>query len=243
MDGLEHKREKWNYIARKILLTDEKLYIKYADVTVTDNKAIQQYVFKTYSKHSKFIAYGGDHVKRNVTSAYTENILKKFGLQKQEYYIALCRIEPENNCHLILEAFANLDKTLLFIGNFDNGTYSQNLKKKYQNTSNIIISNPIYDLDTLFVLRSNAKGYIHGHSAGGTNPSLVEAMFFDVPVFAFDVIYNRETTDNSASYFKDILSLRDLISYKQTYSAEKTKRFAEENYTWQKIVTQYEALY
>ena len=212
-------------------------------MTVTDNKAIQQYVFKTYCKHSKFIAYGGDHVKRNVTEEYAENILKKFGLQKQEYYIVLCRIEPENNCHLILEAFSNLNKTLLFIGNFENGTYLQNLKKKYQNTSNIIISNPIYDLDTLFVLRSNAKGYIHGHSAGGTNPSLVEAMFFDVPVFAFDVIYNRETTDNSASYFKDILSLRELLLSKQTYSAEKTKRFAEENYTWQKIVTQYEALY
>ena len=101
---------------------------------------------------------------------------------------------------------------------------------------------PEYDLDTLYVLRSHAAMYIHGHSAGGTNPSLVEAMFFGKPILAFDVIYNRATTDEQAYYFKDSDSLQKLIN-QEGLNGDAMRTVAQKQYIWNKIASQYEALY
>ena len=116
------------------------------------------------------------------------------------------------------------------------------MKEKYSGYPNINIHGPEYELDTLYALRSNAELYIHGHSAGGTNPSLVEAMFFGKPILAFDVVYNRATTDEQAYYFKDANELKQLLS-KQDLNGEAMNRIAQEKYTWRKIASQYEALY
>lgn len=100
----------------------------------------------------------------------------------------------------------------------------------------------IYDLDMLYALRKNAKMYIHGHSAGGTNPSLVEAMFFGRPILCYDVVYNRETTKNKAYYFDDCNSLVALLDHSDL-DGNAMRLIAEENYTWSNIAKQYEALY
>ena len=101
---------------------------------------------------------------------------------------------------------------------------------------------PIYDVDTLYVLRSNAAYYIHGHSAGGTNPSLVEAMFFGCPIIAFDVVYNRETTQNKAYYFcysDDIVKLMN----QENLDGKIMKDIAQKEYTWKIIAKRYEELF
>ena len=100
----------------------------------------------------------------------------------------------------------------------------------------------VYDLDILFTLRSHAGLYIHGHSAGGTNPSLVEAMFFGRPILAFDVVYNRATTFNQAYYFKNSTELISLIAQPRL-DGQPMKRLAEQHYTWRRIAQQYEELY
>ena len=100
----------------------------------------------------------------------------------------------------------------------------------------------IYDLDILYSLRRNAGMYIHGHSAGGTNPSLVEAMFFGIPILCFDVVYNRETTKNKAYYWQSVNALKSLIT-SDNLNGKMMLEIARKEYTWKRIASQYEALY
>ena len=242
IDGLEHRRAKWGKFAKWFLRTSEAMAVRCADVTVVDNKGIQDYVTETYHKSSTLIAYGGDHVKREITEERQTEILQKYGLTKYGYALSICRIEPENNCHTTLEAFAKSGKELVFIGNWEHSQYGRDIKKKYETMPNIRMLTSIYDLDMLYALRKNAKMYIHGHSAGGTNPSLVEAMFFGRPILCYDVVYNRETTKNKAYYFDDCNSLVALLDHSDL-DGNAMRLIAEENYTWSNIAKQYEALY
>lgn len=243
IDGLEHKREKWSKNAKRLLLASERMAVRFADTVVADNKGIQDYVTETYQKPSALIAYGGDHVMRNVSEDKQNEVLAQYGLEKNNYAFTVCRIEPENNCHKTLEAFAQSGKKLMFIGNFDHSEYAINLRKKYESYPNIMIQNAIYDLDILYALRNNCRWYIHGHSAGGTNPSLVEAMHFGRNILAYDVVYNRETTQGKADYWKDIEELKTLIENDSLNNGADMKTIAQKEYVWKHIAEQYEALY
>lgn len=242
IDGLEHRRDKWGKFAKWFLRKSETMAVHYADVVVADNKGIQDYVTDVYHKDSALIAYGGDHVERYVTDEVLDRVLKEYGVEKEDYAISVCRIEPENNCHVILDAFSKTNKKLIYIGNWERSEYGKALKEKYSKFPNINIHSPEYNLDTLYALRSNAAMYIHGHSAGGTNPSLVEAMFFGKPILAFDVVYNRATTGEQAYYFKDSGSLLKLINHEKLDGVV-MRSIAQKQYTWKKIASQYEALY
>lgn len=247
IDGLEHRREKWGKWAKRFLKFSEKMAIKFADLIITDNKGIQDYVMDEYGKESTLIAYGGDHAISNTLSMEEqEKVLTEYNLIKGDYSITVCRIEPENNCHITLEAFSCSDKQLVFIGNWEKSEYGRDLKAKYSQYKNIKILDPIYDINTLYALRNNAAMYIHGHSAGGTNPSLVEAMFFGKPIIAYSVVYNKETTENSAMYFKDVEELYDSItndSIDFVAQGKNLRQIADKRYTWSTIIKQYEATY
>lgn len=242
IDGQEYKRAKWGKFAKRILRISEALAVKYADVVIADNKGIQDYVTETYNRPSSLIAYGGDHVQRNLSDEFVEETLQKYGLKKNGYAITVCRIEPENNCEIVLEAFSKSDYPLVLIGNWNHSEYSLALKEKYGKFKNLMLLDAIYDLDVLYALRSNASIYVHGHSAGGTNPSLVEAMFFSIPIIAYDVVYNRETTENRAYYFKDPESLLKIINSGQL-DGKPMRAIAERRYKWKKISSQYTELY
>ncbi|GHU62515.1 rhamnosyltransferase [Bacteroidia bacterium] len=244
IDGLEHQRAKWGKFAKWFLRLSEALAVRYADVIVADNKAIKDYVWKTYRKESVLIAYGGEHAVRKIDSMTEKNILEKYQLTSQNYALSICRIEPENNCHISLEAFAQSGERLVFIGNWEISEYGEILKAQYSVYPHILILDAIYDLDVLYVLRKNCKCYIHGHSAGGTNPSLVEAMFL-APVLAYDVIYNRETTENKADYFTDTKDLIPLLrKNREEIRMNATSMFeiANQNYVWSKIAKLYEEI-
>ena len=131
---------------------------------------------------------------------------------------------------------------LIFIGNWQYSEYGRMLYEKYNGVANIRLFNAIYDIDVLYALRSSAAMYIHGHSAGGTNPSLVEAMFFDVPIVAYDVVYNRETTAGLIPYYANAEQLTDIMRNGTELRAE-VGEYARRHYTWQHIVEQYIALY
>lgn len=242
IDGLEHRRAKWGKLAKAFLKLSEKMAVRYADVIISDNKGIQDYVREEYGKESELIAYGGDHAVRSVPQARTLDILRRYGLRPGAYAVTVCRIEPENNCHLVLEAFSKSDRELAFVGNWSRSAYGQELKEKYSAFPNIHILDPIYDIDTLYVLRMNAWAYVHGHSAGGTNPSLVEAMFFGNPVFAYDVVYNRETTGGGALYWGSSDELLNLLSL-DDFDTSSIIDLANQKYTWKRIANQYEKLY
>lgn len=241
IDGLEHRRAKWGKFARWFLRTSEAMAVRNADVVVADNKYIQDYVTDTYHKPSELIAYGGDHAQRDVPEERVREILRRYGMEPKGYAVSVCRIEPENNSHIICEAFATSGKNLVFVGNWERSEYSRELKKKYSLCRNIRMVEAVYDLDELYALRSQCNCYIHGHSAGGTNPSLVEAMFFGKPILAYDVVYNRETTENKAYYFKNSEQLIELLGAEKY--GEPLREIARRRYTWKYIAGQYEALY
>ncbi|WP_350432829.1 DUF1972 domain-containing protein [Shewanella sp. H8] len=237
IDGLEWKRDKWNKWAKKFLKFSESVAVKYSDVIITDNKAIGDYVEVEYSTENIVIAYGGDHA-----------IIKGIDVdQEQDYYLSLCRIEPENNVKMILEAFVNSDKKLKFVGNWNSSEFGRDLKKAFSDKPNIDIIDPIYDIKQLFLLRSECKGYIHGHSAGGTNPSLVEAMHFEKPIFAFDCNFNRYSTEDKAVYFSSSQELSDKLSEvtrdELAVISSDMKQIAETRYTWKVINHLYEETY
>jgi len=246
IDGLEHQRNKWNKWVRKFLKFSEKQAVKYGDVIVTDNKGITDYVKDEYGKSSVLIAYGGDHVLTEVDEVLSDKVLRQYDIEKNHYAMALCRIEPENNVHTILYAFEKAKKNLIFIGNWNKSEYGAKLSKKYRNSDFIKIIPAVYDLNVLNVLRNNCSIYVHGHSAGGTNPSLVEAMFFEKPIFAFDCIYNRETTENKAVYFSssnDLISKLNDSSINLRANVSAMAEIADRRYRWENIARQYESLY
>lgn len=243
IDGLEHRRAKWGKVARMVLRTSEALAVRFADVIVSDNKGIQDYVTETYGKPSELIAYGGDHARRDLAPEFVAETLARYGVRKGEYAITVCRIEPENNSHVILEAFSRApEHDLVFIGNWGHSEWSRKLKEQYSGYPNIKILDAIYDLDILYALRSSAGIYMHGHSAGGTNPSLVEAMFFGIPIIACDVVYNRETTENRAAYFRTGDDLLRLLNAPLP-SGEAMAEIAARRYTWRHVAAQYTSLF
>lgn len=243
IDGLEYRRAKWKNWVRKYLKMSEKLAVRFADIVITDNKGIQDYARKEYNVETTLIAYGGNHALVDISREKEKNILEQYGLAEHGFSMSVCRIEPENNCHMTLEAFAKNREKLVFIGNWNRNGYSLKLKEEYKDKyDNILLLDSIYDLEILHTLRKNAKYYIHGHSAGGTNPSLVEAMFFGRPILSFDVVYNRETTFDKAYYYNNADELMELMK-RDDLDGALMSELAQEHYTWNRIAKEYEALY
>jgi len=229
IDGLEWRRDKWSPFAKRFLKFSEKIAVKFSDVVVADNKAIADYVFDEYGCKSEVIAYGGDH-------SVTSNITPK----DDDYALALCRIEPENNVELILEGFSRSSKSIKFIGNWNSSEFGRRMKERYNSFHNIEIIDPIYDLEILFKIRQACSFYIHGHSAGGTNPSLVEMMHFEKNILAFDCNYNRATTENACQYFSNSNDLISLITENNNgFNGRAMKEIAERRYTWNIVKQQY----
>ncbi|MBY6018283.1 DUF1972 domain-containing protein [Halomonas denitrificans] len=236
IDGLEWRRDKWGKLAKGYLKWAESLAVRFSHEVVADNQAIADYVCAEYKKSSHVIAYGGDHA---VVDALSEKT------PEHPFALGLCRIEPENNVHLILEAFVQSQLALKFVGNWNSSPYGQQLKAKYSQYPNITILDPIYDLAKLSLLRGACVLYVHGHSAGGTNPSLVEMMHFGKPIVCFDCNYNRATTEGAALYFKDVGELVELIDEfdpqgNSTHQvASQMIEIANRRYTWSIVKEQY----
>jgi glycosyltransferase involved in cell wall biosynthesis len=236
IDGLEWKREKWGGMASKFLKFSEFLAVRYSDIVVADNQAITNYVLEEYGVTAATIAYGGDHA----LLSHVDNVTSD-----KDYSLALCRIEPENNVEMILKAFSKTKRIIKFIGNWDGSEFGRKLKERYSCFENIEIIEPIYDLKRLFDLRVQCKNYIHGHSAGGTNPSLVEMMHFGKPVFCFDCDFNRYSTENKAFYFSSVESLIENVEKVNNDPSvgKDMSEIAGRRYTWKEVVSSYESLY
>ena len=242
IDGMEWKRSKWGGIAKWFLKLSEKFAVKNSDVVVSDNKVIQEYIQEQYSVDSRLISYGADHVKKLLI---TDELLEEYRFLSVPYAFSVCRIEPENNIDIILSAIQeNRRLNLVIVGNWSNSDYGKKLKKNFSHVENLFLLDPIYDQKVLDQLRSNCLIYLHGHSAGGTNPSLVEAMYLALPILAFDVNFNRVTTGERALYFDDTNSLSKHLSLLDKYDLDKIahdlKSVADKYYLWRFVASRYE---
>lgn len=236
IDGIEWRREKWKGLAKFFLRFSEKMAVRFSHELISDNGAIAEYVKCIYGVDSHVIAYGGDHAVAVVAVDEYD--------PPESYAFSVCRIEPENNVHMVVEGFASLPMhTLVMVGNWDNSEYGRTLREKYASSGNLFLLDPIYDLGKLKTLRSRASYYVHGHSAGGTNPSLVEAMHFGKAILAFDCDYNRSTTEGKALFFSDGAELQVLIESLDKSVSDNVGRdmieVANRRYTWNIVAQQY----
>jgi glycosyltransferase involved in cell wall biosynthesis len=241
IDGIEWRRDKWQGLAKRFLKWSEASAVHHSHEVVADNDAIADYVRLNYGKAPHVIAYGGDHAVQVQAAAMPT------GLPADGYAFAVCRIEPENNVHLALQAFADLpEHPLVFVGNWNKSTYGRDLRAQYANCKHLYLLDPIYDLGVLKSLRMHAHCYVHGHSAGGTNPSLVEAMHFGLPILAYDCDFNRCTTDGQALYFKDVAELTrmavGLDDSRRKQVGQTMLAIARSRYTWETVAQQYAEL-
>lgn len=241
VDGLEWRRAKWNGWAKKMLILSERFAVWFADEIITDNAAIQDYVREHYARRSALIEYGGDQA---MAVPITDKALARYPFLRGRYAFKVCRIEPENNIHVVLEAFARQQELpLVLVGNWNHSEYGRKLRERYGKYEHLYLLDPIFDPVELNTLRSNCWLYVHGHSAGGTNPSLVEAMCLGRPIVAFDVVYNRVTTQGKALYFTGIDDLAELVKNATESSLVKVGNelyeVAMKRYRWAHIAARY----
>lgn len=244
IDGIEWKRAKWSKLARWYLWFAERLAVKYSHADISDNESIQDYTAMRYNSLSRIIEYGADHTLR---PTITPADVARYPFLAGRYAFKVARIEPENNVHVVLEAFAPLVKqTLVLVGNWNKSAYGQALRAQYAQHPHLVLLDPIYDQRELDLLRGNCSFYIHGHSAGGTNPSLVEAMYLGRAVIAYGVSYNRTTTEGRACYFRDARELRAHVlrmdETERLALGSAMEAIALRRYTWRTIANKYRDL-
>jgi glycosyltransferase involved in cell wall biosynthesis len=213
MDGLEWQRSKYNKPTQRFLKWAEALAAKHAHTLIADSPGIQEHLFKTYGKKPVFIPYGAEPFSHPDAS-----VLAKYKLTAGQYFLAIARMEPENNIEMIIQGhLASGHRYPLFIiGNITN-KYGKYLTTRYNNPF-IKFSDAIYDQRELDNLRYYSHRYFHGHSVGGTNPSLLEAMACRCHIIAHHNRFNRAVLQDEASYFHHAAHVTEIINTPLTTS-------------------------
>lgn len=207
MDGLEWKRSKWNVVLQRFARLTETLGARYSDALIADNEAIRDYLWSEHAKSSHFIPYGAVPV----AAPHPEH-LAAYGVQPGEYFMLIARLEPENSIETILDGYLQTDdaRPFLVVGKTTT-RYGRKLTEQYQRHERVRFLGSIYDYATLSSLRWQAAVYFHGHSVGGTNPSLVEAMASHAFIAAHDNPFNRSVLGDNACYFDSAADVTALI--------------------------------
>jgi glycosyltransferase involved in cell wall biosynthesis len=238
VDGIEWKRQKWRGLSRLFLRFSERIAARWSHLVIADNVEIGKHITAHYGVECNIIPYGGDHVLATQASNAAELALPP------RYALSICRIEPENNVAMIVEAFSRqrgLD--LVFIGNWNASPYGRAIRTKYTGVPHLHLLDSIYDPGKLRAAHDRASLYVHGHSAGGTNPSLVEAMHCHARIFAYDCNFNRATTEDAAKYFSSSDHLNQLICQIIAGVLEpqlaSLKEIATRRYLWSIVARQY----
>jgi glycosyltransferase involved in cell wall biosynthesis len=254
-DGFEWKRAKFNSSLKFLLKISEKMGSFWADKIIADSKGIKEYYDKKYNIESNYIAYGASEIPPvKWDNEKLPDELKHGTISDSDYWLLVARLEPENNIHTIIEGYIKSDtkKSLIVVGNYDSPQYLEyinNIIDKYGGDKKIVFTGGIYDQDTLNMLRQNCFAYLHGHSVGGTNPSLLEAMVMKNVVLAHDNQFNREVCEDSALYFMDPDELKVRINmvenYTDNYLELKSRAFfrVKNEYSWDKIFALYNVLF
>jgi glycosyltransferase involved in cell wall biosynthesis len=239
--GIEWQRAKWGRLASRMIKFSEKISVRNSNYLVADNEGIKDYLAKTYGRASVLIEYGGDQAK---PVKKTDAHIGKYPFLREEYCVSVLRAQPDNNIEMIVRACMDVKEIkFVIISNWDINKYGKRIRNLYKNVGNVHLLDAIYDQEELNLVRGNAKLYIHGHSAGGTNPGLVECMHLGLPVFCFDNVFNRFTTENKAVYFGNSETLRDLLTNLSDREldriAKDMKEIAGRRYTWERVARRY----
>lgn len=258
-DGHEWLRAKWSAPVRKYWKISEQLMVKRADLLVCDSVNIEKYIKKTYKKYNPnttFIAYGAE-TRKSTLSDDDEKIIswyKEKGLKAKDYYLVVGRFVPENNFETMIKEFmkSKTKKDFAIITNV-NDKFLEELESKlhFREDSRIKFVGTVYDKELLMKIRENAYGYFHGHSVGGTNPSLLEALGSTDLNLLLDVGFNKEVAEDAAIYWNkengnlaELIDKADLMSDKEINEiGKKAKQRIKSAYSWQFISESYRHIF
>jgi hypothetical protein len=240
MDGLEWKRTKYSPKVRRFLQFAEKLGVKYSDYLISDSIGIQSYLKDKYKADSDFIPYGA-HLFNNPG----EQLLTDYKVQALNYNMLIARLEPENSIEVILDGvrLSNTGLPFLVVGKHET-TFGTYLKDKFKDCPDIRFIGGVYNMESLNNLRHFSNIYFHGHTVGGTNPSLLEAMASQALICANDNIFNRSILGEDALYFNNKEEVTQVLV--QTHKRQHKDKIANNErkitaiYDWDIIIDQYE---
>lgn len=239
MDGLEWQRAKYSKPVRLFLKFAEKLAIRSSSFHVADSPVIKEYLDARYQINSKYIAYGA-----NLFSMVDESLLHEYNLIKNQYFLLMARMEPENNIEMILDGFRQSASTNKFvvIGNTGNG-FGTYLVEKYKNEKRIVFFGAIFNEWKVQTITAFCKLYFHGHSVGGTNPSLLNAMAAKAPIAIHDNPFNKSLVKDNAICFSKATDICQIINsgkYRNENHIRNNFITINNNFSWDQIINQYE---
>jgi glycosyltransferase involved in cell wall biosynthesis len=220
----------------------EKNCVHFSDVVIVDNQVLWNYIKTTYNINSVLAEYGGDHA---INKSVTNELIEKYPFMANKYDVSVSRAQEDMNIHILIEAYKEIpERNLVVVSNWEISDYGIHLKTNYKNKyPNIFLQDSVYDLDELNAIRSNSVIYLHAHALCGTAPSLTEAMSLGLPVLCFDVETNRASTEQRSFYFKDVLSLRSILSKLDNETTIKLGKemqlIANRRYNWKRITNLY----
>jgi len=245
MDGLEWKRSKWSGFTRNLIKRLEKIAVDESPYLISDNEGIRKYYKTQFNRDSFFLPYGADHVEK-----VEERFLKERNLTPHSYFMVVARLEPENNIELVLEGYSQSPSVfpMIVVGNYKT-KYGEYLKSKY-NQPNVLFVGGIYDKKQLDSLRHFSIGYFHGHSVGGTNPSLLEAMACRCFIIAHDNEFNHGVLGDDALYVSSVDDIKEVVTNIEELRKINQVNFDRANfekvntiYNWDLIIKQHENLF
>lgn len=243
VDGLEWKRSKWGTIGRRYYRVAESLAVRWSDEIIADAQGIADYYRTEFSAPSRLIAYGSPHL-----DGIGSDRLAELDLAAGRYHLAVARFEPENHVLEIVRGYAASasEFPLVVVGS---APYADRYTAAIREAADhrVRLLGGIWDQVLLDQLYANAASYLHGHSVGGTNPSLLRAAGAGAPVIAFDTVFNREVVGSDGLFFTDAASVAEQLGHAETHPDElrvmgARLKASSLRYDWDDVAAKYEQL-
>jgi glycosyltransferase involved in cell wall biosynthesis len=243
VDGLEWKRAKWGRGGRNYYLMMERLAVRLSDALIADAVGIQDYYRKKFDADTVYLAYGAPLLAEGPSDK-----LSQLNLEPRGYHLVVARFEPENHVHVVVEGFTRSASKLPLVV-VGSAPYSDRYTDSVHALADARVRfvGGIWDQELLDQLYANALVYWHGHSVGGTNPSLLRAIGSGTATNAFDVGFNREVLESAGQYFSDPADVARLIAEAEAADSDVilrgqlARQFAH-RYNWDHVADGYEEL-
>lgn len=245
VDGLESQRAKWAGLGAAYYRRAEAWSVHWSDVVISDAVAIAEYLQAAYGASSTFIPYGAKIVRPGTAR------LVELGLAPGQYHLVVARFEPENHVDVIVRGYTNSGGhwPLVVVGAAPySDEYTRRIGALADENPRVRLLGSVWDQDLLDQLYAGAGSYFHGHSVGGTNPSLLRALGAGAPVAALDVVFNREVSGGHACFFRDERDVSDLVTKVESdpeyvrVMAEFGRSYVAKHYRWNEVADAYAAV-
>ncbi len=243
VDGLEWRRAKWGTLGKNYYRLAERLAVWWSNALIADAKGIADYYRSRFGAATELISYGAP-----LLEGVGDHRLAELGLSRHGYHLVVARFEPENHVHVIIEGYVRSSARLplLVVGSAPYAdAYTQRLKGLADDRVQFL--GGVWDQELLDQLYANSLEYLHGHSVGGTNPSLLRALGAGAAVTAFDVVFNREVALDSGRYFRGPDDVRREVEVAESDVDGAIARGAQgkqsaARYDWDAVTDEYEDL-